>query len=101
WCRSESETHYRQVVAAAGLSGHGLRDARADRVHMGCDGEGSWSSRRPPAAGEPLAGLRPGEVEYFFAGQDEFEEAEDIAEGMGPRMNLDSCGSCHLQPALG
>ena len=55
----------------------------------------------PPAAGEPLAGLRPGEVEYFFAGQEEFEEAEDIAEGMGPRMNLDSCGSCHLQPALG
>src|SRR5207244_1844925 len=38
---------------------------------------------------------------YFFAGQEEFEEAEDIAEGMGPRMNLDSCGSCHLQPALG
>ena len=41
------------------------------------------------------------ELEYFNAGKVEFEEAEEIDEGIGPRMNLDSCGGCHLQPALG
>jgi CxxC motif-containing protein (DUF1111 family) len=54
-----------------------------------------------PAAGQPIAGLKPQEFEYFNAGKDEFEEAEEISEGIGPRMNLDSCGGCHSQPALG
>src|SRR4051812_35378195 len=54
-----------------------------------------------PAAGQPIAGLKPQEIEYFNAGKDEFEEAEEISEGIGPRMNLDSCGGCHSQPALG
>jgi len=52
-------------------------------------------------AGDPLPGLTPHELEYFNAGKEEFEEAEEIGEGIGPRMNLDSCGGCHLQPALG
>ncbi|HEX7794185.1 MAG TPA: di-heme oxidoredictase family protein, partial [Vicinamibacterales bacterium] len=34
-------------------------------------------------------------------GKAEFAEAEDVADGMGPRMNLDSCGGCHSQPAVG
>jgi CxxC motif-containing protein (DUF1111 family) len=41
------------------------------------------------------------EDEYFRVGQEDFEEAEEVAEGMGPRMNLDSCGGCHSQPAIG
>ena len=52
-------------------------------------------------AGDPLPGLTPYELEYFNAGKEEFEEAEELDEGIGPRMNLDSCGGCHLQPALG
>jgi mono/diheme cytochrome c family protein len=52
-------------------------------------------------AGDPMAGLRDGQRDFFFAGKDEFEEAEAVDEGMGPRMNLDSCGGCHSQPALG
>jgi CxxC motif-containing protein (DUF1111 family) len=52
-------------------------------------------------AGDPLPGLLPQELEYFNAGKAEFEEAEAITEGVGPRMNLDSCGGCHAQPALG
>src|SRR6185436_8802816 len=52
-------------------------------------------------AGDPLPGLTSQELDYFNAGKAEFEEAEEIDEGIGPRMNLDSCGGCHLQPVLG
>jgi CxxC motif-containing protein (DUF1111 family) len=52
-------------------------------------------------AGDPLPGLTPHELEYFNAGKGEFEEAEEIDEGIGPTMNLDSCAGCHLQPAMG
>ena len=41
------------------------------------------------------------ETEYFLAGKGEFIEAEEVDEGLGPRMNLDSCGGCHSQPAMG
>jgi hypothetical protein len=40
-------------------------------------------------------------MEYFLAGQADFNEAESVADGLGPRMNLDSCGGCHSQPAVG
>jgi CxxC motif-containing protein (DUF1111 family) len=53
------------------------------------------------AAGQPIPGLTPHELEYFNAGKADFEEAEEANEGMGPRMNLDSCGGCHSQPAIG
>jgi CxxC motif-containing protein (DUF1111 family) len=52
-------------------------------------------------AGAALPGLTPAQTEYFNAGRDEFAEADAVSEGLGPRMNLDSCGGCHLQPALG
>jgi len=52
-------------------------------------------------AGGPLPGLTAQELEYFQAGSDDFLEADNVAEGLGPRMNMDSCGSCHAQPALG
>jgi CxxC motif-containing protein (DUF1111 family) len=52
-------------------------------------------------AGDPLPGITAHELEYFNAGQLEFEEADEVDEGLGPRMNLDSCGECHSQPAIG
>lgn len=52
-------------------------------------------------AGVPLAGLSRTEEAFFLAGKDEFSEAEDIKDGLGPTMNLDSCGGCHSQPATG
>ena len=54
-----------------------------------------------PGAGQPLPGLTAQELEYFNAGLADFAEAEEVGEGMGPRMNLDSCGGCHSQPAMG
>jgi CxxC motif-containing protein (DUF1111 family) len=54
-----------------------------------------------PGAGHYLPELTPAQIAYFDAGKDEFEEAEAADEGLGPTLNLDSCGGCHAQPALG
>jgi len=54
-----------------------------------------------PGAGQALPGVTGQELEYFNAGLADFAEAEEVDEGMGPRMNLDSCGGCHAQPAIG
>jgi CxxC motif-containing protein (DUF1111 family) len=55
----------------------------------------------PPAAGGPLPGLSPAQLDIFDDAGDDFAEVEDLADGLGPRFNLDSCGGCHAYPALG
>src|SRR5262245_4876374 len=52
-------------------------------------------------AGGPIAGLSDSEGKFFDAGLEEFAEADGAGEGLGPRMNLDSCSGCHLQPEVG
>jgi CxxC motif-containing protein (DUF1111 family) len=54
-----------------------------------------------PGAGGHLDGLSRTEARFFELGKEDFEEVEDVADGLGPRMNLDGCGSCHQQPAIG
>jgi len=54
-----------------------------------------------PGAGGALAGLSSTQAAFFQAGAVDFAEEDGVAEGLGPRMNLDSCGGCHIQPALG
>jgi CxxC motif-containing protein (DUF1111 family) len=54
-----------------------------------------------PSAGAAITGLSSNQLEYFVAGQADFAEEESVTEGLGPRMNLDSCGGCHSQPAVG
>src|SRR5262245_23845290 len=53
------------------------------------------------AAGKPLKGLSATQTAFFEAGRDDFAEAEIVADGLGPRFNLDSCAGCHVQPAIG
>jgi CxxC motif-containing protein (DUF1111 family) len=55
----------------------------------------------PADAGGPLADLTDNERRFFEHGKEDFEEAEDVRDGVGPRMNLDGCGGCHSQPATG
>ena len=55
----------------------------------------------PPGAGGHIDGLSANEIAFFEQGKEDFAEAEDVADGLGPRMNLDSCGGCHSQPATG
>jgi len=56
----------------------------------------------PPAAGQPIAGLTLGELDFFTrVGIPVFSEVDTVAEGLGPRFNLDSCAGCHAFPAVG
>lgn len=54
-----------------------------------------------PGGGRQLQGLSAAQAAFFTAGAADFAEEEGVADGLGPRMNLDSCGGCHIQPALG
>ncbi len=52
-------------------------------------------------AGTAITGLSPTQSAFFTAGQNSFTATEAITDGLGPRMNLDSCSGCHAQPAIG
>ena len=54
-----------------------------------------------PGAGRPLPGLSPEELAFFEASRDFFAEVEGIPDGLGPRLNLDGCASCHIHPVAG
>src|SRR5712692_10340279 len=68
---------------------------------------GQWVARDPGSrgglagAGGMLSGLSAGQIAIFNAGRDDFEEADTVGTGLGPRFNLDSCAGCHSQPAVG
>jgi CxxC motif-containing protein (DUF1111 family) len=58
-------------------------------------------------AGKPLASVAstPGLLDFFNTASDQFQETQIVQgtanNGLGPRFNSDSCGSCHSQPAVG
>jgi CxxC motif-containing protein (DUF1111 family) len=52
-------------------------------------------------SGKPLPGISAAELQSFLDGKDAFTEVYDVAGGLGPRFNLDSCGGCHSQPSIG
>jgi CxxC motif-containing protein (DUF1111 family) len=56
-----------------------------------------------PGAGGPLDGIPADPMlgVAFDLAKDDFAKEEGAPDGLGPTMNLDSCGGCHLQPALG
>jgi CxxC motif-containing protein (DUF1111 family) len=54
-----------------------------------------------PGAGGVLQGLNNEEKAFWFASVPIFAESDGVEEGLGPRFNLDGCGGCHSQPALG
>jgi CxxC motif-containing protein (DUF1111 family) len=54
-----------------------------------------------PGAGGALGGLSANQQAFFAQGLADFSEAEEVDEGLGPRMNLDGCGGCHAFPAVG
>src|SRR5258706_6172315 len=55
----------------------------------------------PANAGDPIPGLTANERAFFDSGLEDFSSTEVVADGLGPRMNMDSCGGCHSQPAIG
>jgi CxxC motif-containing protein (DUF1111 family) len=54
-----------------------------------------------PGAGGPIAGLSAAELAFFNRAREAFLEEDAVAEGLGPRFNMDSCGGCHAQPDIG
>jgi CxxC motif-containing protein (DUF1111 family) len=70
--------------------------------------QGSGRAKDPGArssaagAGQPIAGLSAGELDFFNrVGQPVFTEVDAVENGLGPRFNLDSCAGCHAFPAVG
>jgi CxxC motif-containing protein (DUF1111 family) len=55
----------------------------------------------PAGAGGPIAGLVGTQGQLFDDGLDTFGEVDVVVNGLGPRMNLDSCAGCHAHPAVG
>jgi CxxC motif-containing protein (DUF1111 family) len=51
--------------------------------------------------GNPVPGLTPDQGTLFLIGQTNFKEVEQLADGLGPRFNLDSCVGCHSFPTHG
>jgi CxxC motif-containing protein (DUF1111 family) len=54
-----------------------------------------------PGGGGAIVGLTATESAFFTASRDTFQEVDNVASGLGPRMNLDQCSGCHAQPAVG
>jgi CxxC motif-containing protein (DUF1111 family) len=54
-----------------------------------------------PGAGGPIAGLTTNQGTFFNTGLDRFNEVDAVANGLGPRFNMDSCAGCHAFPAVG
>jgi CxxC motif-containing protein (DUF1111 family) len=53
-------------------------------------------------AGEPLPSISADFNKLFAAGQAKFLQVDQVVQdGLGPRMNLSSCGGCHAAPATG
>jgi CxxC motif-containing protein (DUF1111 family) len=48
-----------------------------------------------------LPGLTAEQMADFDEGRDEFEDVEDIEEGLGPVFNGKSCAECHAVPSTG
>lgn len=55
----------------------------------------------PPLSGQPIKGLSPTELQIFAQGRSTFTEIDNVANGLGPRFNLDSCAGCHTTPQPG
>jgi CxxC motif-containing protein (DUF1111 family) len=73
----------------------GTAQAQATKAH-------DPGPRAGVSAGGPIDNLTPGELKLFNDGQAVFAKTDTVAgDGLGPRMNLDSCAGCHAQPAVG
>ena len=52
-------------------------------------------------AGGAYPGLTTDQKAFFDAAKEAFSEVDAVADGLGPRFNLDSCVGCHAQPGTG
>ena len=86
------------IVLGIGVAASGPAASARDR-RMGPKDPGIRIAR--VNQGGPIDGLTADELSFFEAGLRSFQVAEGVADGLGPRFNLDSCAGCHSQPAPG
>jgi CxxC motif-containing protein (DUF1111 family) len=55
----------------------------------------------PPPPVQPIRGVSAAEFQAFMQGRNTFTKVNDVANGLGPRFNLDSCAGCHAYPTVG
>jgi CxxC motif-containing protein (DUF1111 family) len=51
--------------------------------------------------GLPFSSLSTNQLAFFQDGQTRFQQMDQVANGLGPSFNSNSCSSCHAQPAAG
>jgi len=59
------------------------------------------SDTPPPKFGDPLPGLSKEQMEAFEEGSADFQEVEEVKDGLGPVFNDVSCAACHSEPTVG
>jgi CxxC motif-containing protein (DUF1111 family) len=79
------------------MLGSGTRDATAQAIVPQDPGV----RQGPSGAGQPIANLNSQELSFFNLAKAAFTEVDSVADGLGPRYNLDSCAGCHAQPDVG
>jgi CxxC motif-containing protein (DUF1111 family) len=52
-------------------------------------------------AGQALSTLSASQSQFFTDGQTRFKQVAQVANGLGPTFNSNSCASCHAQPTVG
>src|SRR5215471_19212630 len=97
------------MLGATALSGSALAQTAVQNAAVN-QAAGTFSGQhtldpgpRPgaPGAGGPLFGLSTNELNFFNAAKNVFNEVDEVANGLGPRFNMDGCGGCHAFPAAG
>lgn len=76
---------------------------------LSCNGQSQGLKAHDPGvragkagAGGPLPGISQAYSNLFTAGQAKFVQVDQVVQdGLGPRMNFNSCGGCHAAPATG
>jgi CxxC motif-containing protein (DUF1111 family) len=59
------------------------------------------SSQSSSVFGRPFSNLTPDQLELFKAGIEDFQEVEEVEDGLGPVFNEASCATCHSEPTVG
>ena len=95
-----SKTRARLLIFAATMLLLGVSEGFQSRTSSGWGGGSGYKDpgvrTGDAGAGGFLADLTIQEQKFFQAGLEDFEEAEGVGDGLGPRFNLDSCGGCHI-----
>jgi CxxC motif-containing protein (DUF1111 family) len=105
--RFEQRGDVMKSTSISTIVGLAIASLVGSQANIASQGPGGAGAKDPgvrsgaAAAGQALPGLTSQELEYFEAGAADFAEAETVDDGVGPRMNLDSCSGCHAQPAVG